>query len=71
MCTIWRDSAVDEYNVLLPDDIPITIYGEGEEIDQPNQLSNLPRHKVHRQRLVLSLALITQASYLLRFTKLN
>lgn len=71
MCTIWRDSPVDEYDVLLPDDIPITTYGEGEEIDQPDQLSNLPRHKVHRQRLVLSLALITQASFFLRFTKLD
>ncbi|KJA13145.1 hypothetical protein HYPSUDRAFT_73135 [Hypholoma sublateritium FD-334 SS-4] len=62
MCTIWRERPVEDYTILLPDDIQITVYDEGEEIqvDQPNQSFNVPQRKVHRQRLVLSLALVTQ-----------
>ncbi|KAH9481291.1 hypothetical protein JR316_0005813 [Psilocybe cubensis] len=56
MCTVWRPAGDPE--------LPALIFGEeGRTLSNDAEpLTNLPKNKVHRQRLVLSLALLTQVA---------
>lgn len=55
MCTVWREGSQEA-------DSEVEIFGEEGRLAVPDlhDLTNLPRRKVHRQRLVLSLALLAQ-----------
>ncbi|KDR78824.1 hypothetical protein GALMADRAFT_224071 [Galerina marginata CBS 339.88] len=64
MCTVWRDgpSEEDEFHTLYPA-LEVDIYGEeSPPVQSSPDLTNLPKRKVHRQRLILSLALLMQVS---------
>lgn len=66
MCTVWRQDISEENEAHpQPGDDPalvITVFGEEGQtlMADAEPLTNLPKHKVHRQRLVLSVALLTQ-----------
>ncbi|TFK33225.1 hypothetical protein BDQ12DRAFT_445479 [Crucibulum laeve] len=69
MCTVWRQH--EDELVLLPFDgrevanpeAEVAFFGEEGRADAAHRmLTNIPRRKVHRQRIVLSLALLTQIS---------
>lgn len=70
MCTVWRQNTSEENEqrdlYAQSGDDPafvLTIYGEEGQtlIADAEPLTNLlPKQRVHRQRLVLSLALLTQ-----------
>ncbi|KAF9477188.1 hypothetical protein BDN70DRAFT_128426 [Pholiota conissans] len=66
MCTVWRESTEEDEDDTLrpaPED-EVTILGEEGEpvVDSALPLSNLPQRKSHRQRLILSLILVTQVT---------
>ncbi|KAF8907269.1 hypothetical protein CPB84DRAFT_1843977 [Gymnopilus junonius] len=66
MCSVWREGPTEDDLHTLHTTNPsfeVAVYGE-EGLTDPNRefLTNLPKRKVHRERLMLSLALLTQVA---------